>query len=229
MPGPYGIQGVVMGRFLALLALAPALAGCVIGERPLVVPDDREAVVMVLSTDLLEAMGAVGRHSWIAARERGAREFTRYEVLGEAERFVGDPFTSNAGEDVRLHAVLRGADAEAAIPCIERELVLYNKEESYGFWPGPNCNTFVERVARHCGIHVDLPATAVGRDYRGIVGASTTSGGTGVQFESVVFGLKIGLTEGIEIHLFGLAFGFDAWPPAIIVPLGPGRIGFDDR
>ena len=44
-----------------------------------------------------------------------------------------------------------------------------------------------------------------------------------------VLGLKIGLKEGIEIHIIGLAIGIDLWPPAIIVPLGPGRIGFADR
>ena len=57
------------------------------------------------------------------------------------------------------------------------------------------------------------------------MGFSKTSGGTGVQLESPLVGLRVGLTEGIEVHLFGLALGVDLWPPAIIVPLGPGRIG----
>ena len=39
----------------------------------------------------------------------------------------------------------------------------------------------------------------------------------------------LGLKEGIELHVIGLSIGIDFWPPAIIVPLGPGRIGFADR
>jgi hypothetical protein len=41
--------------------------------------------------------------------------------------------------------------------------------------------------------------------------------------------VKIGLKEGLEVHIVGLSFGIDLWPPAIILPLGPGRIGFADR
>ena len=56
-----------------------------------------------------------------------------------------------------------------------------------------------------------------------------TSEGTGLQLETPVLGLEIGLEEGIEVHVIGLSFGIDLWPPAIILPLGPGRIGFADR
>ncbi|WP_394840501.1 hypothetical protein LVJ94_02930 [Pendulispora rubella] len=84
-------------------------------------------------------------------------------------------------------------------------------------------------MARKCGISVELPSTANGRDYRGIVGAGVTSGGTGVQLETPLVGLKLGLKEGVEVHIFGGAVGVDFWPPAIIVPIGAGRIGFDDR
>jgi hypothetical protein len=219
-----------MRRLLAIfLAATPLLAGCVVGARPLAVPEDDEPAVAVLSDALPEAMGGVGRHSWIAVRQRGSREWRRYEVLGNAGRYYGDPFEGDDGDDVRLHGLVHGAEAEPIIACLDRELPRYNEEEDYGFWPGPNCNTFVERMARRCGIHVDLPATAVGRDYRGLVGASVTSRGTGVQVESPLVGVKLGLAEGIELHLFSLALGLDLWPPAIIVPVGPGRIGFDDR
>jgi len=29
--------------------------------------------------------------------------------------------------------------------------------------------------------------------------------------------------------VLGLSFGVDLWPPALILPLGPGRLGFADR
>ena len=41
--------------------------------------------------------------------------------------------------------------------------------------------------------------------------------------------LRVGLFEGVEVHALGLAFGVDLWPPALIVPLGGGRLGFADR
>jgi hypothetical protein len=87
----------------------------------------------------------------------------------------------------------------------------------------------VDTLLRACDLHADLPASAIGADYRGWLGVSWTSGGTGFQVESPVVGFKLGLTEGVEVHLLGLALGVDLWPPALIVPLGPGRIGFADR
>ncbi len=74
-----------------------------------------------------------------------------------------------------------------------------------------------------------LPATSVGKDWRGLVGAGLTSERTGVQLETPLLGLKVGLKEGIEVHVIGLSFGIDLWPPAIILPLGPGRLGVADR
>jgi len=32
-----------------------------------------------------------------------------------------------------------------------------------------------------------------------------------------------------DLHLLALAFGIDLWPPALILPIDPGRLGFDDR
>lgn len=222
---------------LSALVVAMFQAGCVVGTRARSVPDDGEPVVLVASQALGHSMSELGRHSWIATRRRGEKRFVRWEVAGVASARDGDPFEpqcgcsgdSPASADVRLHAVVRGDRATAITACLEDETRRYNQEHDYGFWPGPNCNTYVATMARRCEIHVELPATAVGRDHRGIVGAGVTSGATGVQLESPVVGAKIGITEGVEVHLFGAALGVDFWPPALIVPLGPGRLGFDDR
>lgn len=224
-------------RLLPIAAIA-VLSGCVVAKRPLVLPPSGEPVVAVLSEALPHSMSEIGRHSWIVSRGRGERTFTRWEVAGAAhEERDAQPFQPQCGcgrdtpedADVRMHAVVRGDEVEEIIACLERETKQYNAENEYGFWPGPNCNTYVATMARRCGIHVELPATAVGRDHRGIVSAGVTTGGTGVQADTPIVGAKIGLTEGVELHLFGSALGVDFWPPALIVPLGPGRIGFDDR
>ncbi|MBK9029819.1 MAG: DUF3750 domain-containing protein [Myxococcales bacterium] len=99
----------------------------------------------------------------------------------------------------------------------------------YRGWPGPNSNTFGDVMLRRCGLHASLPATAIGKDWRGWVGASWTTEGTGFQIEAAGFGLRLGLREGVEVHVLGLAFGVELWPPALIVPLAGGRLGFADR
>ena len=132
----------------------------------------------------------------------------------------------------RQHASAAKGDhivAEKMIACIRREAPSYPHRNSYHGWPGPNSNTFVDYMMRKCGLRANLAAPSIGKDYRGLIGLSWTSGGTGFQFETPLLGFKLGLTEGIEIHLLGLGIGIDWWPPAIIVPIGPGRIGFDDR
>ncbi len=139
------------------------------------------------------------------------------------------PFDGVANE--RLHAVWVGPEAERAIHCLRENKAAYLQPVHDGYlpWPGPNSNTLVDQLLRKCDLHADLPATAIGKDYRGVIGASTTSGGTGVQLETPLAGLRLGITEGVELHLFAFALGIDFWPPAVIVPFGAGRVGFDDR
>ena len=139
------------------------------------------------------------------------------------------PFDNPPYVEPILHGVWRGAAAERAIACLAREAPPWLAALDYRGWPGPNSNTFGDVMLRRCDLHASLPATAIGKDWRGWVGASWTSEGTGVQVEAAGFGLRVGLFEGVEVHALGLAFGVDLWPPALIVPLGGGRLGFADR
>jgi hypothetical protein len=210
-----------------------ASLGCVVAERPVALPGGDHAAVGVMSASLGEFTKPFARHAWIAVRERGSHRWVRFENgrAGTAgEDPLRDPCECRGPSDlsqVRAHGLIEGREAERAIRCIDAETRHYRDE--YRFWPGPNCNTYVERMLRVCGVELDLPATAVGRDYRGVLGASVTSGGTGVQVDSPLLGFKVGLKEGVEIHWMTLPIGVDLWPPALIVPLGPGRLGFDDR
>jgi hypothetical protein len=213
-------RGAVTGCAWALLA-----GGCVINERPLEVPETREAVLLLVSTEMPAPIDTISRHAWFAMRRRGESRFSRVELGG----FGNGPF-GGVGDE-RLHAVWQGAEAEQAIDCLKEHASDYREpiQDGYLPWPGPNSNTFVDRLLRECDLHADLPSTAIGKDYRGIVGVSTTSGGTGVQLETPIAGLRLGFTEGVEIHLLVFALGVDFWPPALIVPFGSGRLGFDDR
>ena len=202
--------------------------GCVIFPMKLKAPANDKATVMVLTNRLAGPVRRIARHAYIAARPAGESRWTIWECCSPASHKSSNPFNPSFGDEVRLHVVVRGSRAERAIECLGPATRQYGSP-GYLPWPGPNSNTYVEAMMRRCEIHGDLPAQAIGKDFRGWIGVSTTSGGTGIQIETPIVGLKIGLKEGIEIHIFGLSFGIDLWPPAIIVPVGEGRIGFADR
>jgi hypothetical protein len=168
----------------------------------------------------------VARHAWIVANVPGEAGYRRYELYHSG----GEPFAYFGDGDVALHGVIRYEPGElnAKVQCLEREERRYHEEHpGYLPIPGPNSNTIIDQLLRRCGVHVELPATAIGRDYRGPIGASVTSVGTGVQLETWVAGGKVGLEEGVEAHVFDLPLGVHFWPPGITVPVNPGRIGVD--
>ncbi len=207
----------------AAAVLVLLLGGCVILKRELEVPGGDQPTVMLLSTSMPEPIADIARHSWLSVRAEGEQRWERIEV----GHFGSGPLDGEG--DVRLHKVWRGARAQKAIACLREHAAGYHPQGKYLPWPGPNSNTFVDRLLRRCRLDADLPVTAIGKDYRGWIGAGVTSGRTGVQLETPVAGLKLGLTEGVELHLLGLGLGIDLWPPALIVPFAGGRWGFDDR
>lgn len=214
-------------------------SGCVVWQRPVAEPPGSGPAVLVGSASLPFPIDDVARHPWVALREEGRWE--RWEVMccppdpprgmGTVQRNRNAPLADfgGSGGDVRVHGVFEGARAADMIACVRDKAPRYPHRHTYTVWPGPNSNTFVDWLLRACDIPVDLPAPSIGKDYRGAYGVSTTAGGTGIQMETPILGVKIGATEGIELHILTLTIGFDWWPPAIIVPVGPGRIGFDDR
>jgi hypothetical protein len=205
------------------------LASCTIFPRSLAMPDNSETTVALFSGGLGHPMDGIARHPWFAVREKGKSDWDLFEVGGggsTSEASKNSPYV-----DPILHGVWRGAEGERAAECVRRvgPQVKQQIERDYIFYPGPNSNTFGDVVLRTCKLAASLPSTSVGKDWRGLVGAGITTERTGIQIETPVLGLKVGLKEGIELHVIGLAIGVDFWPPAIIVPVGPGRIGFADR
>lgn len=216
--------------FLSILFIAP---GCAVRRQPLALPPRDQPYVAVLSGEMPEPITMVARHAWIVANDAKQRPLHRYELLGSAFKTTTEqPFDYFGTGDVALHGVLL-TDREGIkqfLACLDKETPQYNEEHPIYFpMPGPNSNTYVDQMLRRCDIPFELPATAIGKDYRGVIGVSVTAGGTGIQLETWPIGLKLGLKEGVELHILGLSIGVDLWPPALIVPVNPGRIGFDDR
>lgn len=209
---------------------ASLLAGCVLLPRSLEPPPNDETTVALLTGSLGHPMDGIARHPWFAVRMKGETEWHVYEVGGSG--IETDPFRKHTPYlNPIVHRIWRGAEGERAAECVQRvgpEVKSYI-ESHYVFYPGPNSNTFGDVVLRRCKLSASLPSTSVGKDWRGFVGAGITSERTGVQIETPVLGVKLGLKEGVEVHVIGLSFGIDLWPPAIILPLGPGRLGFADR
>ena len=215
---------------MKLAALALLLSGCIVAKRSLTMPDNTETTVALFSGTLGHPMDDIARHPWFAVRKKGETEWRIYEVGGGGTE--ADPFHDHSPY-MRpiLHGLWRGDAGEKAAACVEKvgpEVKSYIQNH-YIFYPGPNSNTFGDVVLRRCKLSASLPSTSVGKDWRGLFGAGITSERTGVQIETPILGFKIGLKEGIELHVIGLSFGIDLWPPAIILPLGPGRLGFADR
>jgi hypothetical protein len=212
------------------LLVTCALAGCVIAPRALEPPPNDEATVAILTGTLPMPMDGIARHPWFAVRGKGETTWKIYEVGGGGTE--EDPFRHHHtyGNPI-LHKVWRGEEAERAAACLAQhgDEVRNRIEHSYVFYPGPNSNTYGDVMLRVCGLHASLPSTSVGKDWRGLIGGGVTSEGTGVQLETPILGVKLGLKEGVEVHVLGLSIGIDLWPPAIILPLGPGRLGFADR
>ncbi len=178
--------------------------------------------------------GYFGVHTWIAVKPAGATAYTTYEVIGWRLRYSDSALAIRSrvpderwfGSAPELLADQRGPGTDALIARIDRAAREYPFSGEYSMWPGPNSNTFTAWVARAVPeLEVDLPPTAIGKDYLGDRLVASAPSGSGVQVS--LYGL-LGFTasgvEGLEINLLGLTFGADLFPPALKLPF-IGRIG----
>ena len=224
---------------LILLTVAASTAACIGAQHPIREPAGPGPVAIVASAAIPGAITDIARHSWFAVRGEGEEQWERWEVFqftirprqrpnggwDYLHRRIHDPLDDVGAGYVQIHGVLRGAEASRFIACLRRESPDYEHRANYVVWPGPNSNTYVDVMMRRCEFPAELPTTAIGKDYRGIVGASVTRGGTGVQVDSPLVGLAMGLTEELELHLLSLTVGIDWWRPALKVPADDGRLG----
>lgn len=197
-----------------------------------------EAVVQVFAARAYGWRGIFGVHTWITIKLESAPSYTRFEVVGWAARNGGNAISVNrgapdgfwAGSEPELLRELRGPAAAAAIAKIRAAIETYPYKNSYTLWPGPNSNTFVAWVGRHTPeLSLDLPPTAIGKDFipSGVIAAAPS--GSGVQASLFgLLGVMAAFEEGVEINFLGLTFGVDVMNPAIKLP-GIGRIGMPNR
>lgn len=193
-----------------------------------------EAIIQVYGARAFAWRGAFAVHTWIAYKRDGAPQFVTYEVVGWNQWYGRSPLSRREGTPDRrwygavpeIYAEVRGPGVEQMIDRLEAAVAAYPFADQYRTWPGPNSNTFTAVIARALPeLRLDLPPTAVGKDYLGPQVAAGAPSGTGYQLSLLgVLGLMAATEEGLEVNLLGLTFGIDPFDLALKLP-GVGRLG----
>lgn len=196
----------------------------------------QQAIVQVYAAPTYGWRGRLAVHPWIIYKRAGQGQYTRYDVVGwrapqVVQRDYALPDGLWYGAQPQVLVEHRGPQVERMIDRIEQAIASYPWADQYRSYPGPNSNTFLAHVGREVPeLRLDLPANAIGKDYRPLnelLGRSPT--GSGVQASLLgLLGLSIGREEGIELNLLGLNFGLDLNRPALRLPFW-GRIGLSDQ
>jgi hypothetical protein len=190
-----------------------------------------EPVVQVWGARTRGAKGIFGVHTWVAVKAQGAAEFTVYEIIGWRLRWSDSALvirnrapTQWFGAEGELYAEKRGPGVEALIERIDKAAREYPYASTYTVWPGPNSNTFTAWIARAVPeLEVDLPATAIGKDYLGASVFSTAPSGRGFQLSLAgLLGVAASGVDGFELNLLSLNFGISS--SGVKLPI-VGRIG----
>lgn len=195
-----------------------------------------EPVVQVYAARTWGLRGSVAVHTWITSKRANADHYDRYEIIGwylyrgntALVRGPGRPDAMWFSNYPDLLVDLRGDGVESIIDKVEAAVDAYPYASTYRTWPGPNSNTFTAFVGRQVPeLGVDLPPTAVGKDYLAngaLMGPAPSGTGYQVSLWGIV-GAMAAWKEGIELNLLGLVVGVDFQPLALKLP-GLGRLGF---
>jgi len=194
-----------------------------------------DAVVQVYAARTWGAKKVLAVHSWIAMKRKGADHYTVSQIIGWRLRRGGTalftdkevPDRSWYGNEPTLLLDKRGEDAEMLIDKLEAAIKSYPFADTYTAWPGPNSNTFIAWLGLEVPeLGLDLPATAIGKDWRPwkqTLGWSAS--GTGVQASIYgLLGATVGYEEGLEVNVLGLSAELDLFDLALELP-AIGRVG----
>ncbi len=212
----------VMGLFIALYGAAASGADWrTASHEPVgLAPNPattHEAVVQVYGARTWGWKGIFGVHTWVAAKPTDAAHWTVYEVIGWRLRWSDsvvvvsdrDPDARWYGSTPELYAERRGEGVDQLIARIDKAARGYPYGGEYAVWPGPNSNTFTAWITRAVPeLEVDLPATAIGKDYLRDKLVDRAPSGRGRQLSIAgLLGVTASSVEGFEVNVLGLSFG----------------------
>jgi hypothetical protein len=195
--------------------------------------DTPQAMIQVYGARAFGWRGYFAIHTWLVTKPEGAGSYTVHEVTGwgtnKVRSYPSPPDRAWYGAPPVLLASVAGDTASQLIPRIEQAITDYPYPNTYQAWPGPNSNTFVAWIIRQSpGLDVNLPNTAIGKDYLGSHYVARTPSGAGYQLSARGYvGVLAGFREGLEINVLGLSLGLDPRHLAIKLP-GIGSLGLLD-
>lgn len=220
---------------LAFAHVACCAAGCggQLGtdREPIVKLDERPLgpVVQLHRATLPQPLTAFAVHYWFVAWDPDRASWERWEVWqdaghaspswGHVHRDLMPPDAGVGGGEGVVERQWYGAEAHALLEVLHTPRA-YPLRAVYRAWPGPNSNTYAAWVLERAHVAADLDPRAIGKDWRGFVGAGATTTRTGVMVSTPVIGLKVGLRDGIVVSVLCLSFGAKLGPPALETPLG---------
>jgi hypothetical protein len=192
-----------------------------------------EPVVQLGYCRLPAPLGVIAAHPYFLTFDPAEGRWHRWDLWqyanqgatswGHVHRDLLDLESGTGGGPPFLQREWRGGEARALLAALARSGE-YPYREQYLAWPGPNSCTYPAWVLRQAGVSAEMDPRAIGRNYHGRAGVGRSTTRTGIQAETSLLGLTLGVEEGVELHILCFTFGIDAWPPAIKTPLG--RIGF---
>jgi len=197
--------------------------------------EHRDAVIQIYAARTFGWRGRLAVHTWIATKPADAESYTTHHVVGWRSRRNLPVVVSEAdipdrawfGNKPDVLVDIRGDEAGELIPVLLDVIEAYPFTDRYVMWPGPNSNTFTAYVGREMPeLQLDLPSTAIGKDYLGSTTFfDSTPGGSGYQFSVFgLFGLSLATEEGVEVNILGLNFGINPFKLHLKLP-GLGVIG----
>jgi hypothetical protein len=192
----------------------------------------KEAVVQVYGARAVGAKGFFGVHTWVAVKPTDAESWTVYEVIGWRLRWQDSSVVVRQrapdgrwfGALPELYADKRGPGVDALIERIDQAARTYPYAKEYRTWPGPNSNTFTAWIGQAVPeLEIDLPATAIGKNYLGSGVFAAAPSGSGFQMSLAgLLGVTASAVDGLELNVLGLSFGVS--PSGLKLPI-VGRIG----
>lgn len=235
------IKSSAVVAIIFLLFLLGTLTSCAqnkIVTRGTLAPNSKHfngGIIQVYAARTKGAKRSVAVHTWISTKRSRDTHYTSYEIVGWKLRRNNSalvirhdlPDRDWWGNQPELLVDYREADVDKLIDKVEQAVSSYPYKSDYQAYPGPNSNTFTAIIASQVPeLGLDLPSTAIGKDYKSIDNALGFSpSGTGVQASLFgMLGITLGYEEGLELNVLGLNFEFDIFDLAIELP-AVGRIG----
>lgn len=232
---------VIIWFVLILFLALPPLVDATINKffwqnrnsKTVVVPNPNqhhEPILQVYAARTWGPKGIFAVHSWIAMKPQGAKSFEVSQVIGWRQDYSGNvlfrdthvPINSWYGNEATLLLDLRGERAGELIGKVDAAIKQYPWKKEYNLYPGPNSNTFVSWIGLKVPeLGLDLPSTAIGKDWRPLKQAlGSSASGSGIQASLFgILGTSIGIEEGLEVNVLGLNFELDLFDLAMELPL----------